>query len=123
MRTITAYLAATMSELCKYLFGGNRFAPIRLGDGKKQFSLLLRRQIEADFVIPRKDRDRGSLLERDTFNNDLSADNFSNCHLHDAKDTPVREVLRPDARLSSEGQKSRDVLGRICSISWSKSHK
>lgn len=83
-----------MSKLSEYLFGGNRFAPIRLGDGKKQFSLLLGRQIKADFVIPRKDHDRGSLLERDAFNNDLSADNFSGCHLHDAKDTPVREVPR-----------------------------
>ncbi len=41
-RTSTAYSAVTTRKLRKYLFGGYRFPTIGLGNGKKQFSLLLR---------------------------------------------------------------------------------
>ena len=41
-RTSTTYSAVTTRKFRKYLFGGYRFPTIGLGNGKKQFSLLLR---------------------------------------------------------------------------------
>ena len=84
------YLAATTSELREHLFGGNRFTSIGLSNGKKQFSLLLRREVKPGLIIFGENRHRGAFLKGDAFNNDLSANHFSGCHLHFAKDTPIR---------------------------------
>jgi hypothetical protein len=70
-------LAVATRKLSNDLFGRNRFTAISLSNGEKQFCLLLRREIKASFIVLGEDDHRGSLVEGNTFKNDLPTNDFS----------------------------------------------
>lgn len=99
-RTFTAYLGMAPREPRKYLFGRYHFAAIGLSNRKQQFRFLFRRKGEAAFIILGKNRHRGPLLQGNTFQDDLSANDFSSCDFHLAEDTPIPMMPRHDAQRS-----------------------
>lgn len=63
----------TTAELREYLFSGNHFAAVSLGDRSEKLSFLLRGKGEAAFLVSNKDSHESTLLLGHALQHDLAA--------------------------------------------------